>query len=300
MVDGAWYGGYEIYHGGSTGSIRHIGNITNNFSIGSDSGQVNQWYHIVCTFNGSKVKYYINNRKADSISLSSSIQTSNIPLRFGRRGGAGTYNCWFNGKIDDIGIWNRALDSNEVKLLYIGCNKSITQQPINQGMYNGNAIFTCATDDSNVSFQWQINGGSGWNNLTNVGQYSGANNDTLLVSNVITFNNNQRFRCIVNGSCLTDTTQETTLRVWGLGINGVNLPEFKLYPNPSSNAVTIAYAQNPYSIAVYNSLGQMVLSQNALTNEQTFDISQWPKGVYYVELIDAATQTNKVQKLIRN
>lgn len=73
-----------------------------------------------------------------------------------------------------------------------------------------------------------------------------------------------------------------------------------LYPNPSSNAVTIAYSQNPYSIAVYNSIGQIVLSQSALTNEHTFDISQWPKGVYYVELIDAATQTNKVQKLIRN
>lgn len=183
---------------------------------------------------------------------------------------------------------------------YKVCNKSITQQPINQGLYSGNAIFTCATDDSNASFQWQINGGSGWNNLTNVGQYSGANNDTLLVSNVITFNNNQRFRCIINGSCLTDTTEEAKLSVWGVGIDDVRLADFELYPNPSNSSVTINYSRAAYNISIYNSVGQMVLSQSALTNEHTFDISQWPKGVYYVELIDAATQTNKVQKLIRN
>jgi|GEM_PF-807948 len=183
---------------------------------------------------------------------------------------------------------------------YKVCNKSITQQPINQGMYSGNAIFTCATDDSNASYQWQINGGSGWNNIMNVGQFSGANNDTLLVSNVITFNNNQRFRCIINGSCLTDTTEEAKLSVWGVGIDDVRLADFKLYPNPSNSSVTINYSRAAYNISIYNSVGQMVLSQSALTNEHTFDISQWSKGVYYVELIDAATQTNKVQKLIRN
>jgi hypothetical protein len=263
--------------------------------------QIDSWYNWVISRSNNQRKIYLNGNLIHSYTTVNNSPDQNSGIMFGAMCGGPTWPDWeVNGKLDDIGIWNRALDSNEVKLLYIGCNKSITQQPINQGMYNGNAIFTCATDDSNASFQWQINGGSGWNNLTNVGQYSGANNDTLLVSNVITFNNNQRFRCIVNGSCLTDTTQEATLRVWGLGINGINLPEFNLYPNPSSNSVTIAYAQNPYSIAVYNSLGQMMLSQNALTNEHTFDISQWPKGVYYVELIDAATQTNKVQKLIRN
>jgi len=198
-------------------------------------------------------------------------------------------------------ITGGCIDTFSVEVtLFKQCDYKIINQPSNQGMYIGNAVFTCVANDTLLTYQWQSNLGMGWNNLSNAGQYSGTNSNTLTVNNVSSANNNQLFRCIIKGDCINDTTQEATLRVWGLGINGVNLPEFKLYPNPSSNAVTIAYSQNPYSIAVYNSLGQMVLSQSTLSNEHTFDISQWPKGVYYVELTDAATQTNKVQKLIRN
>ncbi|MEN9345555.1 MAG: hypothetical protein RLZZ60_1024 [Bacteroidota bacterium] len=182
---------------------------------------------------------------------------------------------------------------------YKVCNKSITQQPINQGLYSGNAIFTCATDDSNASFQWQINGGSGWNNLTNVGQYSGANNDTLLVSNVITFNNNQRFRCIINGSCLTDTTEEAKLSVWGVGIDDVRLADFELYPNPSNSSVTINYSRAAYNISICNSVGQMVLSQNNLINEQTLDVNQWSKGVYYITLKTENSDEILVKKWVK-
>lgn len=260
------------------------------------------WHNIVFVANRSSnsLKLYIDGQIESQLidtKLSGGNVNNSSSIIIGAERSLGNY---FNGEIDDIGIWNRALDSNQVKSLYTGCNKSITQQPVNQGMYAGNATFSCATDDTLVSYQWQINAGTGWNTLNDAGQVAGSTTKSLNINNVTSFNNNQKFRCIIKGNCLTDTTQEATLRVWGLGINGVNLPEFKLYPNPSSNAVTIAYSQNPYSIAVYNSLGQMVLSQNAITNEHTFDISQWPKGVYYVELIDAATQTNKVQKLIRN
>jgi hypothetical protein len=182
---------------------------------------------------------------------------------------------------------------------YKVCNKSITQQPINQGLYSGNAIFTCATDDSNASYQWQINGGSGWNNITNVGQFSGANNDTLLVSNVITFNNNQRFRCIINGSCLTDTTEEAKLSVWGVGIDDVRLADFELYPNPSNSSATINYSRAAYNISIYNSVGQMVLSQNNLINEQTLDVNQWSKGVYYITLKTENSDEILVKKWVK-
>ena len=118
IVDGAWYGGYEIYIGGVAGWIKHIGNIGSNFSIGPSGGNINTWYNVVTTFDGSKVRFYLNGIKRDSIALSGSIQTSATPLRFGRRGGAGSNNCWFNGKIDDIGIWNRALSQSEITALY--------------------------------------------------------------------------------------------------------------------------------------------------------------------------------------
>jgi hypothetical protein len=357
------------------------------------------WTHLVVVVNSysvNGVKFYVNGKLCGANTSgggNSPFPLSNVGFSIGRHFSAPAPN-WFNGYIDDIGLWNRALDTNEIKDLYKSCEKvitvqpqnvttskrwaqltcnandtlqvfqwqkftnntwvdinddinyagaktnsllikhmlsknngdqyrcyivgqclkaytnvasiqfncvaNVTKQPINQGMYGGRASFDCSSSDTLKTYQWQSDIGMGWHNLSNAGQYTGVNTDSLFINNTSLINNTQLFRCIIKGDCINDTTQEATLRVWGLGINGVNLPEFKLYPNPSSNAVTIAYSQNPYSIAVYNSLGQMVLSQNALTNEHTFDISQWPKGVYYVELIDAVTQTNKVQKLIRN
>lgn len=64
-----------------------------------------------------------------------------------------------------------------------------------------------------VNYQWQSNIGLGWVNLSNAGQYSGVNKDTLYVSNVLLSNDNYKFRCIVKiGNC-TDTSIVVSLYV---------------------------------------------------------------------------------------
>ena len=297
MVDGAWYGGYEIYHGGSTGSIRHIGNITNNFSIGSDSGQVNQWYHIVCTFNGSKVKYYINNRKADSISLSSSIQTSNIPLRFGRRGGAGTYNCWFNGKIDDIGIWNRALSPQEINNLY----NATTPLPIKlydcHLNYNDNKTeLEWSTLDETASSELKLyksNDGYNWKLF-----HTMPKNETGKSANHYTYHLGQLNSKSYFKIALSDQNESHSCPILRYDPNVSD--NFIVYPNPAQNTVNIHCDLDNYEVRIYSTLGKLIYNNCFSKQNNQIDISQWPKGVYYVELIDAATQTNKVQKLIRN
>lgn len=115
--NGNWNGGYEIYSGGN-GFILHTGNIGSNFLISSEGYLINTWYFITVTFDGTNVRLFINGILVDSTNRFGSLETSNVPLRFGRRGGAGNNNNWFNGKIDDIGIWNRALTQQEITNLY--------------------------------------------------------------------------------------------------------------------------------------------------------------------------------------
>lgn len=118
--NGDWYGGYEIRAIGGK-QLMHSGNIGgSNFDIGKGGLSENQWYHLVVTYDGNKVRFYIDNVMQDSVSRTGHIGTSNNNLRFGRRGGAGSFNCWFNGKIDDIGIWNRSLSESEINALYLG------------------------------------------------------------------------------------------------------------------------------------------------------------------------------------
>ena len=297
----AWNGGNSklIGCGVNSNPNKHAWDILSGNKWKYKNVNLSTWYNVVFKKTGKVYSCFVNGDLDTSFYNSISPISYNVGMRIGNIS-PGWASEPFNGKIDDVAVWNRSLSAEEIKKLFKSCERSITQQPTNLGLFSGNALFTCASNDTLLTYQWQINAGTGWTNLSDAGQYSGSNNDSLLVSNVITFNNNQKYRCIINGDCLIDTTIEATLNVWGLGINDVNKPEFKLTPNPSANTVSITYTFNHFSIAVYNSLGQMMVSQMGLNNNHTIDISQWSKGVYHVELIDTETQAKKVQKLIKN
>jgi hypothetical protein len=77
----------------------------------------NQWTYVTFSFDGSQYKCYINGVLNYS-GVSNYTTFSNIyDLKFGRRHISGLP-YFFNGKLDDIGIWNRALTTQEVTQLY--------------------------------------------------------------------------------------------------------------------------------------------------------------------------------------
>ena len=138
--NGDWYGGYEI-RTGSVGYIMHSGNIGSNFAVGAGNYSENIWHHVLVTYDGSYVRSYINGIVVDSAPRTGSLQTSSIPLRFGRRGGAGSYNNWFSGKIDDIAIWNRALTQCEILDLYnaqLGSSSNVSETSCGSFFWNNN------------------------------------------------------------------------------------------------------------------------------------------------------------------
>ncbi|MFZ4414378.1 MAG: LamG-like jellyroll fold domain-containing protein [Bacteroidales bacterium] len=97
-------------------------NLTNCYA-----GYLN-WTHIVVTFNNGSVKIYNNGILSGTFTNSNSvIPTNSIPLVFGYQT-SGSANTWLNGKLDDIGIWNRTLDSTEILGLFNGnlCYQYIT------------------------------------------------------------------------------------------------------------------------------------------------------------------------------
>jgi hypothetical protein len=77
--------------------------------------QANVWYHYVFVVDQTGGKIYINGQLVDSHPWTGTpgSPTSNFQWKIG-----GFYNSWFKGKIDDVGIWNRALTTTEVNSLY--------------------------------------------------------------------------------------------------------------------------------------------------------------------------------------
>ena len=66
---------------------------------------------------------------------------------------------------------------------------------------NGTATFTVAATGPGLSYQWQINTGSGWSNLVLGPGYFGLYNPSLIVSLVQPSQNGYQYRCVVSGTC---------------------------------------------------------------------------------------------------
>jgi|694.fasta_scaffold04378_2 hypothetical protein len=74
-----------------------------------------QWYHIVGTYDGSYMRIYVNGNLEGSATYSSGIYDSTDDLRIGD----GDIGLWpFNGIIDEVKLYNFALNSDEIKLDY--------------------------------------------------------------------------------------------------------------------------------------------------------------------------------------
>lgn len=125
-----WYNYGPAYHLAlqhANNSVLEGGNWTTtntNQAVTSASGSivVNQWYHVVLSYDGTTIKMYKDGQlvgsRAATISYANQIQfliggAGDGPSPGGIYGG-------FNGKIDDVGFWDRALTTNEIQELYNG------------------------------------------------------------------------------------------------------------------------------------------------------------------------------------
>jgi len=93
--------------------------ITKSMGMSYNDGD---WHYIATTYDGSStnagLKLYIDGVNIDNGGLDTLTGTilNNEPLRIGNRGGTGP--SPFNGSIDDVKIYNRALSANEIEQSY--------------------------------------------------------------------------------------------------------------------------------------------------------------------------------------
>ena len=84
--------------------------------INSSTLNLNTWYNLIGTYNGSQLKLYLNGALVNTISTSLQLMPNSLTDLF--------IGCelsgfrFFNGKIDDVGVWNRALTQQEVTQIY--------------------------------------------------------------------------------------------------------------------------------------------------------------------------------------
>jgi hypothetical protein len=92
--------------------------------------------------------------------------------------------------------------------------QNITTQPTNSSIVAGaNTSFSVVASNA-TSYQWQVDMGSGFNNVTNVASYSNATTATLNITNTPLSFNNYMYRCVLTkATCADLNSNSVTLLV---------------------------------------------------------------------------------------
>jgi hypothetical protein len=303
----------------------NIQNRVTNFKIYNNS-----WYNILITRDKSNLMFdlYINGLFIDQF-IDINDPLSQPGFLFGKHGGNHSF---FDGKIDDIGIWNRALTPCEIQNLYraqVGTTSTITQSACSSYSLNGQTYTQSGTYtqvrtnvtgcDSTITLNLTINqpptANSNLNNTTFHGASDGAAD--------LTVSGSAPFSFVWSNGATTEDLNNVAAGTYNVTIsdaNGctntasatVNQPplsviqnslktELKVYPNPADKVLNVELSNfnqmMGYKLSINNSLGQTVYSQELSQAQFSIDLSSWKvAGTYFVELIDQ--KGNKVESKI--
>jgi hypothetical protein len=211
------------------------------------------WTHIVCVYNAGAMTLYKNNvQVATGTFTHTNVTSAVMPLYVGR-GVGGDY---YNGKMDDIGIWNRALTTCEINDLYNSSNSLTT-------VTAGPDVVSCNNQAITLNGSGAVN--YFWNqNVSNGVPFTPTTNGTYLVTG---FN--------ANGCSQWDETNVT------LGQLGINAGQ-DLSVCPGDTVTLSASGAQSYT---WN---------NSVTNNQAFVVNQ--SGTYIATGVDGScTDTDTLQ-----
>jgi hypothetical protein len=83
-----------------------------------------------------------------------------------------------------------------------------------------------------------------------------------------------------------------------LKVDGFDNANFKYYPNPVNNILTVSYSEAITGLKLYNMVGQQLITKSVNANETQIDMSHLPAGSYLLEV--SSGNKSKMVKLLKN
>jgi poly(3-hydroxybutyrate) depolymerase len=116
-----------------------------------------------------------------------------------------------------MAIWKffRPFCLDDLKGLTACTAPSITSQSSGKTICSGtNTTFSVSATGTGLTYQWQVNQGSGFNNIINAAPYSNVTTATLTITGVAAGFDGYKYQCVVSGTCApTATSISATLVV---------------------------------------------------------------------------------------
>lgn len=125
------------------------------------------------------------------------------------------------------------------------------------------------------TYSWQPSGGSN----------ASANN---LAPGCYTVSISDMMHCTTTASaCISIAT----------GLSNASADQYKIYPNPANHVVTIEYPQHRFDVKLFNHLGQLLLEKKDVNGQCELPVSEFSKGIYYVQVVSGTEVFNHKQVL---
>ncbi|MGN6495316.1 MAG: YDG domain-containing protein [Agriterribacter sp.] len=134
----------------------------------------------------------------------------------------------------------------------------IEMHPSNKSVYDEESTSFSIEADNASAYQWQVDEGDGFINISNNSHYSGATSVTLTVSDITGSMNGYRFRCVASGNCAPVASNDALLSVKTRTAQTISFAttDEKVYGSPdfvpqagSSAGLDITFTSSDESIA---------------------------------------------------
>jgi hypothetical protein len=261
---------------------------------------VTNWHHLVVSFNSSNVMtLYFDGNVVSTSSTTNYANVANFKTYFGARPntqGISTTTFFHNGKLDDIGIWNRALTQQEITNLYNG----VYNLPVELTQFSA----TCSENATNINWQTatehnsayfevlKSRDGENWNSLATV---DAAGNSFEAINYSI--NDNTDATTVYYK--LNQVDKDGKSQVYGpISANCNENTSLFISPNPTNgefNIVGMEYFESITSLELKDATGKVVKAMQPTTTQ--FTCTELKAGVYFLAVL--SNKTEQIIKIIK-
>jgi len=237
------------------------------------------WHHFVLVLSKNNHKLYKNGVFVGTCNKSqmSTLSCSSQSLYIGSA--IFTSQTYFNGKLDDFGVWRRSLTDCEISQLY--------SSGVSQVSASSNSSLICVGQSATIT-------ATGANSYTwNPGNLTGS---TVIVSPTVTTTYTITGTNSIT-TCNSNTVFTQNVSTCANLISHTSTDyDFSVFPNPSNDKITIT-SKADITISIINGLGEIV-KELTLSNENgnSAFVSDLPNGIYFIRTKSKADA--QIQKLI--
>ncbi len=132
------------YQSGSVVRVRYENRSNNAATVACTTSALNRWQFVVFTYDSTGARIYCDGVLEETDSYINELEMHNVAWTIGRGDSSAR---WFNGTIDELSIWNRSMNIEDVQLLYQrGLNNLFAQTQHAKPVYSvvTNQSATCA------------------------------------------------------------------------------------------------------------------------------------------------------------